>query len=49
MRTVPASGISSPAIWRSNTLLPEPLGPMMTKISPGLMLSEMSVSTVCEP
>ena len=34
MRISPASGRSRPMMCRSKTLLPLPLGPMMTKISP---------------
>jgi hypothetical protein len=40
---------SSPAMCFSKTLLPEPLGPMMQKISPALMSRLMSLSTVARP
>ena len=44
-RTVPVVGRSSPAIWRKRTLFPDPLGPMITKISPGFTDRLMSFST----
>src|SRR6218665_901700 len=34
IRTVPASGSSSPAIWRSKVVLPEPEPPNTTRHSP---------------
>jgi len=41
-----AGGRSSrPAMWRRSTLLPEPLGPMRTKISLGWTSNVMSLST----
>ena len=33
-RTSPESGRTSPATWRSSTVLPEPLPPMTTSVSP---------------
>ena len=33
-RTSPASGRRSPAAWRSSTVLPEPLPPITTSVSP---------------
>src|SRR5471032_243973 len=45
MRISPASGSSKPMICLSKTLLPLPLGPMMTKISPGLTSKSRPLST----
>ena len=45
MRISPSSGNSSPMICLSNTLLPLPLGPMMTKISPGSTSKSSPLST----
>ena len=36
-------------MWRRSTLLPEPLGPMRTKISPGWTSKLISFSTVAPP
>src|SRR5260370_11181751 len=49
MRISPASGVSRPMICLSSTLLPLPLGPMMTKISPGLTSKSIPLSTSCAP
>src|SRR6478736_6553329 len=49
MRTSPLVARSRPAICLSRTLFPEPLGPMMQKISPGLISRLMSRSTVERP
>src|SRR5262249_21264924 len=43
--TRPEVGSSRPTICLSRTLLPEPLGPIRTKISPGSMSRETSFST----
>ena len=55
MRISPASGASRPMRCLSRTLLPLPLGPMMTKISPGLDLEInalehfLAVETLAQP
>ena len=48
IETVPASGISSPAISRSVVVLPAPVGPSSTKNSPSAMVS-VSSSTARVP
>ncbi len=47
-RTLPVSGISSPASRRSNVVLPQPEGPSRAKNSPGKMSSDKS-STAATP
>ena len=42
-------GASSPMTCFSSTLLPLPLGPMITKISPGCTVRSTSRSTSCSP
>ncbi len=45
MRISPRSGLMSPAMRRSKTLLPEPLPPMMVRISPFMTDRSMPRST----
>src|SRR5882724_11457551 len=47
--TRPEVGSSRPTMCFRRTLLPEPLGPIRTKISPGATSSEMSRSTARSP
>ena len=46
---MPRNGSSSAIISLSVTLLPQPLSPMMTSVSPSVIDREMSRSTNCEP
>ena len=50
MRSTPASGVSSRFIIRSSELLPAPLGPSNTKVSPGAVrkLTCCSTGTLCQ-
>jgi hypothetical protein len=41
----PGGRRSRPTMWRRSTLLPEPLGPIRTKISPGSTLKVTFLST----
>ena len=43
--TLPASGVSSPAMMRSNVVLPDPLGPTSDTNSPCAMARSMPRST----
>src|SRR5579862_3624781 len=45
----PALGVVSPAIIRSNVVLPQPDGPRKQTNSPSLTLSETSSTTCCAP
>ena len=45
MRMVPLVGRSKPRRWFNKVVLPDPEPPMMTKISPGLTLSDTLRST----
>ncbi len=45
----PAVGVSSPAMQRSNVVLPHPDGPRRARISPATTPSETSWSTVVDP
>src|SRR5437870_8040720 len=47
--TEPEVGFIEPIIWRSNVLLPQPLPPMITSVSPRRTLKEMSLITVRSP
>src|SRR5687767_10529814 len=44
-RMVPASGRVRPAMWRRSTVLPEPLPPMITSVSPLSSVSERPCRT----
>lgn len=45
IRTVPLSGAISPARMRARVVLPEPVGPMITVIDPGVMSRSIPAST----
>ena len=48
-QTLPALGVSSPAISRNNVLLPEPDGPSTTSSSPALMVKSNGWSAAIPP